>query len=56
MTYFEYDLESTKFDFVAEQKTIDTQYQKLVVLSPTEEEFETLRTLSVFDLPRVFKR
>jgi hypothetical protein len=56
MNYFEYDLESTKFDFVAEQKTIDTQYQKLVVLSPTEEEFETLRTLSVFDLPRVFKR
>jgi hypothetical protein len=56
MNYFEYDLESTKFDFVAEQKTIDTQYQKLVVLSPTEEEFGRLRTLEVFDLPRVFKR
>jgi hypothetical protein len=56
MTYFEYDLESTKFDLVAKQKTIDTHYQKLVVLSPTEEEFATLLTLEVFDLPRVFKR
>lgn len=56
MNYFEYDFESTKFDVVAKQKTIVTQYQKLVVLSPTEAEFETLQAEGVFDLPKVFKR
>ncbi|NRA11496.1 MAG: hypothetical protein HRT57_06050 [Crocinitomicaceae bacterium] len=56
MRYFEYDLESTKFDFIEEQKVIDTQYQKLVVLSPTVEEFKTMRTAGVFDLPKIFKK
>jgi hypothetical protein len=56
MSYFDYDLDSTKFDFIATQKIIDTQYQKLVVLNPSIEEFNVLLEDGVFDLPKVFKR
>jgi len=56
ISYFEYDDETSDFSFVETQKSIKTQYQELIVLSPSETEFNKLKADGVFDLPRVFKR
>ena len=55
MSYFDYDSEDTKFDFIENQTSIDTQYQKLIILSPSETEFTELKTKGIFDYPKLFK-
>ena len=39
---FNYDLETTAFDHVAEQKSIPAEHFEIVVLTPTKEEFDHL--------------
>lgn len=54
--YFDYETDATQFDFIVEKKSIEIQFQELIVLSPTIDEFARLRKEGVFDLPKVFKK
>lgn len=56
ISYFEYDDETSDFSFVKAQKSIETEYMELIVLSPNEKEFKKLKADGVFDLPKVFKK
>ena len=56
VSYFEYDDGTSHFNFIETQKSIPTQYNELVILSPTAEEFKTLTGKGIFALEQTFKR
>jgi hypothetical protein len=56
VSYFDYDSETTAFDFIAEKKDIAVEQQKLVILSPSVDEFGSLETKGIFADEKVFKR
>jgi hypothetical protein len=53
---FDYDLETTVFDFIEDQKSVDGKHHEMVILSPTTEEYQTLVKKDIFDVQGVFKR
>ncbi len=46
---FSYDLETSIFDTVQNKRTVPDKVYDLVILSPSQEEFETLRKAGIFD-------
>ena len=54
--YFEYDVDSTEFDFIASQKSIPTSFQELVILSPNIDEYNTLVSKNIYALPSVLNK
>lgn len=56
ISYFEYDDETSNFNFIETQKSIPTQYNELIILSPTAEEFKTLEGKGIFAMGKTFKK
>lgn len=53
---FNYDLETTVFDAIADAQTIPGTNNTLVLLRPTAEEFEALRKQGIFGTAVVYKK
>lgn len=49
--YFEYETDSGIFDFIAEQKSIETEFQELIILTPSEDEYMRLYEKGIYDFP-----
>lgn len=53
---FDYDLETTIFDFIVNKKSIQGEYHEMIVLSPSKEEYNSLLLESLFTLRGTFKK
>ncbi len=56
VAYFDYDINGAEFAFIEKQKSIQTEFHELVVLTPTVEEINKLLLTSVFSNPKAHKK
>ena len=57
ISYFDYESDTKVFDFITEQKSVDSEDQKLVILSPNTEEIKELIAIpEVFVEPSAYKK
>ena len=53
---FDYDLETTLFDYISDSKSVSGKHHEMIILSPTKEEYAELMQKNVFDLRGTFKK
>ena len=46
--YFDYDFETTIFDGISEKKSIPSEYNEMIILQPTKEEFSAISSEEIF--------
>ena len=57
ISYFDYESDTKVFDFITEQKSVDSEDQELVILSPNTEEIKELIAIpEVFVEPSAYKK
>ena len=56
INYFDYEFDATTFEFITDQKSIETEFQELIILNPSVAEFTLLLQEEIFDSGKVFKK